>query len=81
MFVGTGTVIAIGYLGRRVAGARVGLLAAGVAAVYPVLIGADAALLTESLFGLCVAVTLWIAYRMWDQPTYGRRSPSDWLSV
>jgi hypothetical protein len=49
--VGTGTVIAIGYLGRRVAGERVGLLAAAHRRGLPVLIGADASLLTESLFG------------------------------
>ncbi len=67
--VGTGTVVAIGYLGRRVAGVRAGLLAAAIAAVYPVLIGADASLLTESLFGLCVAVTLLIAYRVYDRPS------------
>ncbi len=69
--VGTGTVIAIGYLGRRVAGERVGLLAAAIAAVYPVLIGADASLLTESLFGLCVAVAMLVAYRLLDRPSAG----------
>ena len=61
--------VAIGYLGRRVAGARVGLIAAAIAAVYPVLIGADASLLTESLFGLCVAVAMLIAYRLFDAPS------------
>ncbi len=68
-FVGTGTVIAIGYLGRRVGGARVGLLAAGIAATYPVLITADGSLLTESLFGLCVAVAMLLAYRLLDPPS------------
>ena len=52
-------------------GARVGLLAAAIAAVYPVLIGADASLLTESLFGLCVAVAMLVAYRLLDRPSAG----------
>ncbi len=67
-FVGTGTVIAIGYLGRRVGGARVGLVAAALAALYPVLIAADGSLMAESIFGLCVAVAMLLAYRVLDAP-------------
>jgi 4-amino-4-deoxy-L-arabinose transferase-like glycosyltransferase len=67
-FLGTGTVVAIGYLGRRVGGARVGLIAAAIAAVYPVLVTADGSLLTESLFGLLVAISMVLAYRMLDAP-------------
>ena len=66
--LGTGTVVAVGYLGRRVAGARVGLIAAALAAVYPVLITADGSLLPESLFGLLVAVAMLFAYRLLDEP-------------
>jgi Dolichyl-phosphate-mannose-protein mannosyltransferase len=67
--VGTGTVVTIGYLGRRVADARVGLIAAATAALYPVLIAADGSLLSEPLFGLCVGVSMLIAYRLLDAPT------------
>ena len=67
-FVGTAAVIAIGYLGRRVGGPRTGLIAGGIAAAYPVLIAADGSLLAESLFGLCVAVAMLVAYRLLDQP-------------
>jgi 4-amino-4-deoxy-L-arabinose transferase-like glycosyltransferase len=67
-FVGSGTVVAVGYLGRRTAGPRVGLIAAFLAAVYPVLIAADGSLLTESLFGLCTAVAMLLAYRVLDNP-------------
>jgi 4-amino-4-deoxy-L-arabinose transferase-like glycosyltransferase len=47
---GAGSIVALGFLGRRLAGARAGLLAAGLAAIYPTLIAADAALMTESLY-------------------------------
>ena len=41
----------LGLLGRRLAGERAGLIAAGLAALYPTLIAADGALMTESLYG------------------------------
>jgi 4-amino-4-deoxy-L-arabinose transferase-like glycosyltransferase len=69
---GAGTIAAAGLLGRRVAGDRAGLAAAGLAAVYPVLIAADGALMSESLFGLLAALTLLAAYRLLDAPTVGR---------
>ena len=67
--VGAATVIAIGYLGRRAGGTGVGLLAAGLAAVYPILIAADESLMPETLLGLCVAISMLIAYRMLDAPS------------
>lgn len=69
---GAGTVIAIGFLGRRLAGERAGLIAAGIAAVYPMLITADGALLSETLYGLLIAVSLIATYRLIDAPTVGR---------
>jgi 4-amino-4-deoxy-L-arabinose transferase-like glycosyltransferase len=69
---GAGTIAAVGVLGRRVASERAGLLAAGLAAVYPVLITADGALMSESLFGLLVALLLLAAYRLVEAPTLGR---------
>lgn len=69
---GTGTIAALGVLGRRVAGPRAGLIAAGIAAVYPTLIAADGALMTESLFGLLTALSLIAAYRLADAPGVGR---------
>ena len=69
---GAGTIAAVGLLGRRLAGERVGLIAAGLAAVYPVLIAADGALMTESLFGMLVALSLLAAYRLVDGPSPGR---------
>ena len=56
--IGTVTVVLIGLLGRRVAGPRVGLVAAAIAAVYPMLWGADVALMSETLYGVFVVGAL-----------------------
>ena len=53
---GAGTIVTLAVLGRRVGGDRVGLIAAAVAAVYPMLITADGALMSESLYGFLVAL-------------------------
>lgn len=69
---GAVTILALGLLGRRLAGERAGLIAAGLAAVYPTLIAADGALMSESLYGALAAVTLLLAYRLVDEPGAGR---------
>jgi 4-amino-4-deoxy-L-arabinose transferase-like glycosyltransferase len=69
---GAGTIGLVGLIGRRVAGARAGLIAAALAALYPMLIAADGALMSESLFGLLSAAMLLAAYRLWDAPSIGR---------
>src|SRR6185503_5307734 len=53
--LGGGTVVLIGLLGRRVRGDTVGLVAAGIAAVYPVLFVTDTMLMTKSLYVLIVS--------------------------
>src|SRR3954471_7857351 len=70
--LGAATVGAVGILGRRVGGDRVGLVAAGIAAVYPLLWVNDATVLSESLYGLLIALALIAAYRVIDRPTAGR---------
>jgi 4-amino-4-deoxy-L-arabinose transferase-like glycosyltransferase len=70
-FVGGGTVFVLGLLGRRVAGERVGHVAAGVGAAYPIMVAADGSLMSESLYGLLVALTLLGAYRLHDRGTWG----------
>ena len=70
---GAATIAAIGFLVRRVAGDTAGLVAAAIAAVYPVLIVTDGSLRGESLYGLLVAAILIAAYAAWDVPT-GRRA-------
>jgi 4-amino-4-deoxy-L-arabinose transferase-like glycosyltransferase len=71
-FVGTGTVVLIGLLGRRVGGDAVGLLAAAVAAVYPMLFLSDGLLMAETPYVLLVTLTLLLAYRAIDAPTAAR---------
>lgn len=69
---GAVTILALGLLGRRLAGDRAGLIAAGLAAVYPTLIAADGALMSETLYGALVALTLLAAYRLVESPDAGR---------
>jgi 4-amino-4-deoxy-L-arabinose transferase-like glycosyltransferase len=67
--VSGGAVIALlGLLGRRLAGDRAGLIAAGLAAAYPTLIAADGALMTESLYGAFAAAALLLAHDLLLQP-------------
>jgi 4-amino-4-deoxy-L-arabinose transferase-like glycosyltransferase len=70
--MGTGTIVAVGLLGRRLGGERVGLVAAAVAALYPILIVTDGTLLSESLYGLLIALTLLAAVRAAELPSVGR---------
>ena len=66
--VGTGTVVVVGLLGRRVGGDVVGLVAAGLAAVYPMLFMSDGILMAETPYVLLVALALLLAYRAVDDP-------------
>ena len=70
--ISTAAVVMMGLAGRRLAGARVGLLAAGFAAVYPSFWFSDGLLLSETLLLLVMAVTTLLAYRLWERPTFGR---------
>jgi Dolichyl-phosphate-mannose-protein mannosyltransferase len=69
--LGTGTVILIGLLGRRLAGDRVGLVAAAIAAAYPALWVNDAMLGLETIYGFLVILSLLAFYRLWRAPTAG----------
>jgi 4-amino-4-deoxy-L-arabinose transferase-like glycosyltransferase len=69
--LGAATVFVIGLLGRRVAGPRAGLIAAGIAALYPQLVMADGTLIAESLYAPLIALSLLLAYRLIDRPTEG----------
>jgi 4-amino-4-deoxy-L-arabinose transferase-like glycosyltransferase len=71
--LGAGATFVIGLLGRRVGGdARTGLVAAGVAALYPMLVVLDGAVRSESLYVLLVALALLAAYRLREAATWKR---------
>jgi 4-amino-4-deoxy-L-arabinose transferase-like glycosyltransferase len=66
---GTATIAVVGPLGRRLAGPRAGLIAAALAAIYPLLIAADGSLRSESTEALFVALTLLVAVRLRERPS------------
>jgi 4-amino-4-deoxy-L-arabinose transferase-like glycosyltransferase len=71
-FVGAITVVLIGLLGRRVGGPTVGLVAAALAAVYPMLFQSEATLMAEALYAPLVVIVLLCAYRAHDRASIGR---------
>ena len=66
--LGTAAVVVLGMVARRLAGDRVGVLAAVIAAVYPNLWINDALLLSESMYVLAVAGLLWVAFAYREEP-------------
>jgi 4-amino-4-deoxy-L-arabinose transferase-like glycosyltransferase len=70
--MGAALVAGVGLLGRRVGGERAGLLAAAIAALYPLLVVLDGSLRSESLYAPLIAFMLLAAYRLLDRPTAGR---------
>jgi len=57
---------------------RAGLIAAGIAALYPVFIINDGALMSESLVLLTTALVVLCFFRFWNHPSFGR---GVWLGV
>lgn len=77
LVAGTATIWVTGLLGRHVGGggvrgARLGLIAAAIAAVYPLLIAADGSLRSESVFALLVTLSLLCALRLREDPSARR---------
>src|SRR4051812_38613322 len=62
---GAVTVTMIGLIGRRVGG-LVGLVAAAIAAISPLMIAADGALTSETVYAALIALTLLAALRLAD---------------
>jgi 4-amino-4-deoxy-L-arabinose transferase-like glycosyltransferase len=69
--VGTATVGLVGLAGRELGGATIGLVAAGIAALYPFLWVVDGSLMSETLYGALLAATLWLAIRFARRPSLG----------
>jgi len=74
--IGSVAVWLVGLAGREVAGPRTGLIAAGIAAVYPNFWINDGSLLSETLVLTLTALTVWTFYRLWNRPSFGRAA---WL--
>src|SRR5213080_1223024 len=60
--LGASAIVLIGLLGRRVAGTRIGLVAAAIAAVYPALWMLDSSLRSESLYLPLIVLVLLLTY-------------------
>lgn len=79
--MGTGAIVVIGLLGRKLAGDLAGLVAAGFAAVAPNLWSLDAQALSESLFAALIAAFLLAVYRLREAPSWGRAATAGALAA
>ena len=71
-FVGIGTVVLVGLLGRKLVNNRVGILAALAAAIYPNFWINDGMLMSETFFVFFISLALLLAYRYWQAPSLKR---------
>lgn len=69
VLIGTATIPLVALTGREIAGRRVGVIAAAIAAVHPGLWIWDAQLLAETLAIFTVCLLLFTTYRFWHGPT------------
>ncbi len=70
--LGALTIVVVGLTGRKVGGDRVGLLAAGLAALYPNVWSHDGMLMSETMAILTVSTVLLCAYRYREVPSLQR---------
>jgi 4-amino-4-deoxy-L-arabinose transferase-like glycosyltransferase len=65
---GTALIVAVAHLGRLIASPRVGLVAALLAAISPMVIAADGSGESEAAFGVFVVLALLLSYRVGERP-------------
>jgi hypothetical protein len=70
--LGSFTVGAVGLAGRSIAGARTGIVAAFLAAIYANLWINDSLVLSETVTALLLALAVWTTYRFWREPSLRR---------
>lgn len=70
--VGAGIVLCAGLLARRAGGERAGLIAAAIAALYPVFVALDGSLMSEPPYALGVGLCMIAAFRAVELPTLRR---------
>src|SRR3954468_13281189 len=68
VLLGMVSIVLIALIARRVGGPRAGLAAAIIAAIYPIFIGADADLMSETLYGPLIAGALLAALSLRERP-------------
>jgi 4-amino-4-deoxy-L-arabinose transferase-like glycosyltransferase len=66
--IGVLTIVVVAAIARRVAGDRVGIIAALLGAFYPGFWIHDGQILAEPLAMLAVAVAVLLVYRFWSRP-------------
>ena len=67
--IGSATVATVGLVGRQIAGPRVGILAAGLAAISPMMFLPEATLMSEAIFVFLVTLALFLASRIRTAPS------------
>lgn len=67
--LGAAAVVVVGLAGRKIGGARLGLIGAALAAIYPNLWLNDGMLMSETVYILLIALAVLWAYRYWRDPT------------
>ena len=70
--IGTATIVLVAFAGRRIAGETAGLIAAGIATLYPNFWLYERELMSETLTLFGAALTVLLAYRFRDRPIKGR---------
>jgi 4-amino-4-deoxy-L-arabinose transferase-like glycosyltransferase len=70
--LGAAALPVIGLVGRRLAGEGAGIAAAAIGAVFVPIVARDSLLLSESVYGLLIALTLLCALRLRERPTTRR---------
>jgi 4-amino-4-deoxy-L-arabinose transferase-like glycosyltransferase len=78
VLLGLASIVLAGFAGRRVAGDRVGLVAAALVAVAPNVWRYDGAMLSEVAVIPLVLSAVLLGYRYWDRPSLWRLT---WLGV
>lgn len=68
--VGTASIVVIAFLARRLAGPTVGLIAAGVASLYPNMWINDGMLMVETVFIFATALSLLACYQYLEAPAW-----------
>jgi 4-amino-4-deoxy-L-arabinose transferase-like glycosyltransferase len=69
VLLGSLTCGVVGFAGRAVAGRRVGIVAAFLAAVYANLWINDALVMSETITAMLAAFVVWFGYRFWRDPS------------